>query len=638
MKSNILVIVAVIILLYYLYRNKNGSRSANVDGGYTGTVDTGSGSDTGNGNGNTDPGNGTGGNNPAPVDFTEAYTVELDIADETLPNRLDLSSLFANYDKSKFLANWGFSSPLFRGETGEVAPLKAGFSHVYSPKTYAAPQMPDASCSKFITFVHSFGQQLRDIAAGMTEGFPAAAHVVNENYAAALNDKAMINELGKRFSSYALMVDNPANGSYRWGGWCLFDEETVSSHEKLLFFLELAGAIQNTRPDSVVNFYGYPSTNLAWHHDMYYKGIDPTPYKGEPLFGYSRVKDLKMAIDGQNGYTKSPLPEGSIYKQSGGAYVLDNNGKRILKDTDFEETKFGIKNKWLRNPHPWMSSSNTFLRNPDGSHISDLQYAVATPYRFILNWRTMHYVNAKTNGFTDITRYRAYPNKLISVDSLLTEHGTFGENSPHRRWISKQQIFFNTMWPLIMGFEGKEFWETGWGSEQLYNPDMPHSSGAREIPHQGTAVMPYWDYEGDPKNGGVMPNDNLSRFKWGAKGISQMRNVFNKYTKNSTLRYLDFNHYGAAIDAKEVIIQGIYQGNNLDLFLFYPFNDPADHTGIDFDFGGTKYKIKLTGRKVKHLAFTGSFGSLEPHQFKALYNNIDGTELKVTGNPEQHNY
>lgn len=249
------------------------------------------------------------------------------------------------------------------------------------------------------------------------------------------------------------------------------------------------------------------------------------------------------------------------------------------------------------------------------------------------------YQCAVTNGYpSDATRWRNYPNKPIAVNSLLTEPATYAGNSPWRRWIAEEQIKFNTMFPIMMGFGGCESWETGRGAEYLYNPDYPGSSGHAVLPYKGTPSTIHWGYEEGWSEEIKTVSDNLSRFKFATKAIAAMRDVYEYYTQNETLRFVDFTHYGNAVGLKEIIMVGMYQGNNMHIACYYPYNDPQDVTKVEFDLNGTKKAINVKGRDVKLLHFTGNFSELEPVAFKAKYKNIDGDWRKVTGDPDQHNY
>jgi hypothetical protein len=563
---------------------------------------------------------------------TEAFTINTVIEPEEETDTLDLSELYGDYDKSKFIANWGFSGPVFRGDTDLAAPLKAGFSHMHNSSAYPDPILPDEAASKFIVITNSFYDTVLTIAGNLVSEYPSAQHVVDENWAEAI-DLEMIDELGKHFSSYALMVDDPAvEDGMRWGGYCLYDEEEVSGgYYAELFFQHLASAIKLYKPQCVLTYYGRALNNLSFDLDKYWRNVPANKiaeYKSTAL--PASLTRGNVHINGNDAYVKSPLPLGPVYEVVGGQ-------KKLITE-EFSETLYGIENTWLPEPHAWMSDEVKGIKKPDNTYISDMEFAVAGPYRMNLHWQILSYMQAFTAGHgTDKSRWRDYPSKLISVDSLLTEPGTYGGNSPFRRWIGPEQIKFNILGALFSGFAGVELWEGGWLSEQFKNPDYPYSSGSKNLPQQGEAAFPHWGYEEDWGIEGVIA-DNFSRYKDAAKAVSVFREVMDHYTLNTNLRYLDFNHVGEAIGRKEIILKGIYQGSNLHLMAFYPFHNPEDETVIQLDLGGEKHAIKLTGRTVKVVHIPGYYTGLDPEEFKARYTNWNGETVKVTGDPENHNY
>lgn len=564
---------------------------------------------------------------------TEEFTISSAITPETETDRLNLSELYDDYDKSKFIANWGFSGPVFRGETELAAPLKAGFSHMHNADSYPDPILPDEAASKFIVIANSYYDTVKSIAASMVADYPTAQHVVDENWAAAI-DLEMIDEMGKRYSSYALMVGDPGteDGS-RWAGYCLFDEEEVpGGYYPQLFFQHLASAIKLYKPASIVTYYGRSLNNLSFDLDKYWRNVPAhkiAEYKAV-AFPTSLTRG-NMHLNGSDAYVKSPLPLGDVYVIEG--------GEKKLRTDEFSETLYGIENTWLIAPHAWMSTEvKNLSKKPDNSNITDIEFAITGPYRHNLHWQIYGYMQAYTNGNgADKSRWRDYVCKTISVDSLLTEPGTYGGLSPFRRWIGPEQIKFNILGALFSGFAGIELWEGGWLSEKFKNPDYPHSHGAKNLPSQGEAAFPHWGYEEDWGEEGVFP-DNFSRYKAAAKAVSLFRGVMDYYTLNTNLRYLDFNHVGEAIGRKEIILKGIYQGSNLHLMAFYPYHNPDDETVIQLDLAGEKHAIKITGRNVKLVHIPGNYTGKEPVQFKARYTNWSGFEVKVTGDPENHNY
>ncbi|MBL0324851.1 MAG: hypothetical protein IPP61_06680 [Cytophagaceae bacterium] len=596
---------------------------------------------------------------------TSCYNVvNLSTTQESSVNTLNLSSYFKTYDYSKFIANYGFGAPVWKGDGNTpVEPLKAGWSVCDMGSQYPLNQIPEVNSGVFEGFNYTLGGNLGSAGnTALNNGFPNAINVINATSASLGNinqDYATLNAIAEYFKSSIVTIDvgvtarNP-QPSYRSAGYLMLDSEGQGGVRDIIFDMNFLTEVSKKAPDKKILLYGTsPSQFSTWDYIYgYYSSLSeqdinvlkrpssPGSGSSSSIFWNEHLKTGKLYFDGQPGYVKSPLPTtATLYQKDNlGNYIL-NNGKRILRTDEFSEFQFGMKNTWLPIAHPSTDGySDNVLRN-----ISDVKWAIGTPYRFMTFWEFCQTNNASFNSpdglNVDITRWRDYPNKFISVNSLLTEHYTLGGNSIYTRWLGEEQIKFNVMAPLMLGYAGVELWENGWLSDQFYNPDFnnPIPWHGRPLPSKGGKLYAQWTREGGGTDVNTTADDNWTRYKWATAAVSTMRDVMNYYTLDTTLRYFNFTRYGTAVGDKEIIILGMYQNSNLHLMAYYPYHDPQDNTNVDFYINNNKHTFTVEGRKVLLLHFNGlTTTNLSPNDLIVSYQNIDGVSKILRGNLENH--
>ncbi len=571
--------------------------------------------------------------------------IDLRVTPEAQNDTLDLSEFFADYDVSKFTANYGFGSPYYRGATSApLEPIAAGWSHVNSAQIYPEEILPEKNIASFDFFHYYDGGNLFNAARAVLPRFESAGAILRQDWEVAAKDDEMIAAVARHMQDLWMVPDAAKLGGYRWGSYSMLDEEEISSHSKLVFALKLLAQLSNLQTGRMVVYYGYPVLSVFWggsHWQERASEADLLKWKNEPLFGVPEIRQSRLFFDANSGYVKSPLPmaETLYQKDEKGNYLLVE-GKRQWRTDVFSETLFGIRNTWLDVPNDLLPND----QRSEQPYTHDIKWAVSSPYYMLTKWQLVRAANLNMNGHGhDITRYRDLPNKEIAIQSLLTEPWTYGGNSRYRRWISEEQVKFILMGPLMMGFAGVELWEGGWLSERFFNPDYPGRSwGAdRELVTQRTPQYPHWGYENSPEfttpdhPPSATMSENLSRFKWATKAVSEMRKVYSHYTKDESLRFLHFTRHGTAFAEKEVILIGLYQGENMHLLAWYPLHDPGDTTPVSIRVSGEEYRFTITGREVGlyHLKISGS---PEPHQITVRYSTIDGVRKELTGDPERH--
>lgn len=598
-------------------------------------------------NGGDDPGGGDEEENPN--DWGDASgTIEkinLAVSAETQNDTLSLDEFRTTYDYSKFIANFGFGSPYYRGETNApIEPIAAGWSHVNSAQTYPESILPGRNVATFEFFHYYEGGNLFTSARSILPEYPGAQAILDQNWDAASADDAMLEAVAPHMTGFWMVADAAAENSYRWGNYSMVDEEEISSHSKLVFALKLLAYISKLQEDKILVYYGYPVLSIFWGGSWWKDRAsenDLNTWKNQSLFNVPEIRNSRLYFDGNSGYVKSPLPIAeTLYQKDGNGHYVLNNGKRQFRTDVFSETLFGIQNTWLDAPNDLQPDD----QRSEQPYTHDVKWAVTSPYYMLTKWQLVQIANMNMNGHGyDITRYRDLPNKPIAIQSLLTEPWTYGGNQRYRRWISEEQIKFILMGPLMMGFAGVELWEGGWLAERFYNPDYPGRSWGGNLPlvYKGTPQYPHWAYEGSPQftepgfDENTPMSENLSRFKWATKAISEMRKVYSHYTKDETLRFLHFTRHGTAVADREIILIGLYQGTNMHILAWYPYHDPQDNTEIKIRVRGQEYRFTVEGRKVGlyHLTIAGN---PEPREISAEYTTIDGVQTRVTGDLDHH--
>lgn len=600
-------------------------------------------------------------------DENASNEVSLASRTETQTNRYDFSNDFENsWDYSKFKAMAAFQFPIYRGQTGLLEPFKAGWNYAEFADYYPSTQGLTESHVRFFQIQWQLSNgNLFSVANSLpSEYIDLKNAILNKDFLTANNQSNSAWEmLGASLSSYVLGYTDVSTNQFSWSGASLFDDEVNQNgngglYEQVKFIAKCVQYVNKSRPNSAVIHYGYPANSVHWNQAIWYKDTDVSSLKTEQPMGVPKPS-LPYYFDGTVTYTKSPLPVTStIYQKDGsGNYVLDSGNKRKLRTDAFSEYQFGVKNTW--HPQFWNHYQNNYVpfENVDppiinintGVKCTDMEFAVAFPYRLITMVKLVMANIANQEGSSDYTRFKPSIYKPISVQSLLTEPFTTGGNSPWRRWVSEDQIKFNFLAPLFAGYDGVYCYEDGYVGIIYYNPDFGNpNSRPYQLPTKGNQLTKWWYFEnygdfsvpvGPETNfeGDYLPiTENLSRFNWVTTAIATMRAIMANYTKDTTLRFLHFNEFGGGIDGREIIMIGMYQGTNMHILAYYPFQDATDSVNITFNINGTTYIQTLNPRKCEIYHFEGSFGAIEPSQVKATYNNIDGTQKKVTGDPSSH--
>lgn len=619
---------------------------------------------------------GTGGGTTTPPD---SNTVDLTSKTETGYNTTDLSAHFkASWDYSKFKAMAAFQWPTWRGQSGLLEQFKAGWNfseyYPYYPTSYSLGassnvrftglQWDDGSDPNTrIGNIYGAARQLPSEYADLKN------NVLQHNFAAALTQPVGAwEQLGGQLVSHILDFTELSTGANLRSGAAILDVETYpinytgTPNEAINFMAKCAEYI--TKSSGIVIHYGYYPNTIHSSNDMRFRDTNVSVQKNEAIMGAPKPSNTYY-FDGFGSYVKSPLPISStLYKKdTSGNYIL-SGGKRQLRTDPFSETLFGVKNTWhpsFYNPYSenydLISDGNGdyiggMLINPaTGVRVTDVEFAVAWCYKYVTTLKlVMGNISREEGHGFDVTRFYESVYKPILVMSMLTEPFMIGGQF-FRRWEGEEQIKFKFLAALFCGYDGVYTYEDGFVNTVYYNPDFNNPSNlSRQLPTKGNKFNPWFFFENyadfnvpfilEEQNEitDLICDQNYSRYNWVTTAIAVMRDIMSYYTKNNTLRFLHFNPIGGGIDNREVIMEGMYQGANMHILCYYPFQDVIDMTQITFTIGGNTYTQNIRPRKVEIFYFSGSFSSLNPVDIKAQYNNIDGTLIKVTGDPDNHTW
>lgn len=608
----------------------------------------------------------------------DSNIVDLTSKTETGDNTNDFSAHFKSvWDYTKFIAVAGFQANVFRGQSGLLEHFKAGWNYLDFKDYYPVSQsLGEGSQANFSMFQWDLTNgNINSAANGLTSTFPDMRNaIISRDFTAANSQSQAAWEVfAGHISSYLLYYNDLAGGTERWAGFTLLDEESNvhltangGLYEKIKFIAKTCEYVVRNRPGSIVVHYGYPCTTVHWQSSMWYKNTDLTALRTELPMGVPKPSTTYY-FDGTITYVKSPLPVvESIYKKNtDGSYIL-SGGKRQLRTDRFSETYLGVRNTW--HPSMYNPQYDDYTPIPDGNggyinegyinsftgvKVTDMEYAVAFPYRYMAIIKTTMGIisNAEGHGF-DTTRLWDSVYKPIAVMALLTEPITTGGNGFYRRWVGEDQIKFLLIAPVISGYAGDYVYKDGFLGTVYYNPDTSNNPNTLplQLPTKGNTIEPWWFFENFADFGVSYTvyenynsidkrcNQNISRDNFATTSISSLRDITSYYTNNNTLRFLFFNVIGGGIDEREVIMSGRYQGSHMHIMAYYPFSDKTDTISITFYIGGNTYVQTLRPRMCEIYYFNGLFSSLNPVDIKAQYNNIDGDLIKVTGDHDNHTW
>jgi hypothetical protein len=608
----------------------------------------------------------------------DSNAVDLTSKTEIGNNTFDFSNDFKNsWDYSKFKAIAGFQNYVFRGQVGLLEHFKAGWSHLefqsYYPTSQSLGEKSAARFSMFQWFVEN--SNINGAANSLPSEFSTLKNAILSRDFLTANQQSheAWEMLGAQLSSHLIMYKDIQSGADKFAGVCILDEESnvhLSANgggpATLQFIAKVCQYVTLKTANSAVIHYGYPANSVHWSTDMWYKDTNLNSCKTELPMAVAKPS-FDYYFDGTTTYCKSPLPvSSSLYKKDGNGNYIISGGKRVLRTDPFSEYFGGIKNTW----HP--SFYNPYSNNYDpiydgngeiigggiistitGVKVTDIEYAVAFSFRYVsLLKLVMGTIANQEGGGFDITRYYNSVYKPIAVMNTLTEPFTTGGNGFFRRWIGEEQLKFLYLAPLFAGYDGIYNYEDGFLGTIYYNPDFGNPNNlSLQLPTKGNKIAPWWFFEnyqdfGVPWNpqgnndhlGTLSFNQNLSRFNWITTAVAVMRGVMSYYTKNNTLRFALFNPIGGGINTREVVMIAMYQGSNMHILAWYPFQDITDTTTVTFTINGNTYIQNIRPRMCEVWHLTGSFSTVNPVDIHAQYTNIDGSVIKVTGDPSNHTW
>lgn len=608
----------------------------------------------------------------------DSNAMDLSSKTETGYNTYDFSAHFGTYDYSKFIAVAGFQNYLFRGQTGLLEHFKAGWSHLDFKDYYPVEQsLGEASNARFSMFQwDSPTGNINSAANALPSEYSALKDaILNRDFTTANQQSNAAWEIfGGQLSSHLLMYNDVVTNAEKWAGFTILDEESNvhltangGLYEKIKFIAKCCEYTNRSRPTAAVMHYGYPANQIHTKTDIRYKDMDLTTQKTEYPMGVPKPSTTYY-FDGTTTYIKAPLPiTSTIYKKdASGNYIL-LAGKRQLRTDPFSEYFLGVKNTW--HPSMWNPQSQNYapiydqfgqIVNPGiintntGLKVTDMEYATAWSYFWVSQLMLVmtNIAYHEGHGF-DISRHYESVYQPIATLNTLTEPITFGGNGYWRRWIGEEQIKFMFMSPIFAGYTGLYNYEDGAGGTIYYNPDFVNRGGfPLQLPTKGSKIaiwyffenyqdfnVPYTLYDNTAENVlSYISDQNLSRSNYATTAVAKLREIMAYYTKNNTLRRAFFNPIGGGINTREVVMIAMYQGSNMHILALYPFQDTTDTTTVTFTINGNTYIQNIRPRMCEVWHLTGSFSTVNPVDIHAQYTNIDGSVIKVTGDPDNHTW
>ncbi|WP_304233645.1 NPCBM/NEW2 domain-containing protein [Jiulongibacter sediminis] len=569
-------------------------------------------------------------------------------------NICDLSEYYGEYDRSAFTAIWGHGSPIWLGEqpinngVPQFSAYKAGWDASSHGAAYSSSVIPYSN-------VHMFRNVEYFIRKAITNHETFKTKYPNPDYWAAI-DNVDAEEIGSWVDRGVWDVTCPtpyaypdSNGTniYRPAKFYTFDQELPYNFSNLFDFIGSVAKGMKGSSDFRVTLYGNMTNAVRFYlGDPGKFAIDSNnPYTQDSvdawtinnsLFINGRIKESEAYVDGNKIYFKVPYPTWqSLYKKSGNNYILDANGNRVWRDDTFHESVNGQTVYWYHTLQYAPNDTNGMSYNMPESRL-----AVEGIYRVhAMNQMFLMASNHATTGSTSIINQVDRINKLSSIMSLYSENYTYGGNSKVKRDLTGNQIEWMVKSALFKGFDQIETWEDGNlgnGITSNTNPDLTYVGRLKDV-GQPIYKNPNWP-DTDFWNSEV-DDENWNRYKVATKAVTDMRKVFEVHPKtNPSLRYLQFAKHVDAHYNREILIDGLYSGNTVTLMLWYPFNDPTDSQNIDFYMGNTKTSFTLNGRELKTVRFHNIPSGLSASDFKVVYTNISGQEMRLTGDILNHTF
>lgn len=319
-------------------------------------------------------------------------------------------------------------------------------------------------------------------------------------------------------------------------------------------------------------------------------------------------------------YGKVPQPlQTPVYQSNGsGGFLLDGNGNRLYRTSQFQETYRGVTvNFELACPScPADVASGERYRNVVPAwHIGMYQHYIIYA-RMVTALQSM-------SGNDDISNVHAtMPYKLMNVQRLTFEANTWtAQDRPLDKYTSQTISYLSTIMARNLWWWDAFAYSTGFTDD---------GSNFCQAVNEGNPVN---TVEGQ-KNYHNGPFRQASAIMY----QNMMRNRDYGFCKKTT-KLLAFTDYTLIDSKREILGFGELEGSNARIILAYPITEQGENTTVTIGNTVTSqtYTVTLGSREVKEgvYEFPGA-GNLNTNQVWIRYTSIKGQVLKHSGNLTNH--
>lgn len=552
----------------------------------------------------------------------------------TLVNdRVNFSQFEDIPQKSGLTFSFGQGSPYFSDlySTTPALHLKKGVDRTYNGAFASSTSIPNTRLAGFYDATGMWAT----IANEIKGTYPDLAHVTTARYPnlSAVSRNSAI-ELGRTAFYYRFNAPSiiSAFGTKKFSMMSLdeeiWDYPTGQKEAVSAFLLGMMEAARNEFSDPIIHLYGnnYAPTNFRLGATQPY----PLGESHSSMESYASNFRLNTADYKASGaysdfgvmYYKTPIPSSqSYYQMAGSSYLLDGSGRRQFRTDAFTDTQFGkFTNFYTTNTASYLANVSSDHYQAPANRRHDVYWSIEQQYRHhdMIQLGLKARSNAYGHGGNITYRYNEGI-KPFALIRLETEPFTVGGNGHDIRELGQSGVESLVAITGMSGLWGFDTWQDGTGSE-VYpgRPDSPFTSApTQDSPLYGAS-------------------NSYARFESALATIQAIKKTYDGIEFDSNFRYFHFSKYYDSFINKEVLSNGFYNGTKLGMYFLYPYHDVTDTTQLTVHLGDYITKtVQLVGRRPAFYQWEID-GTVTPDKLLLTYTNIDGVDISVTGNIENH--
>ncbi|WP_394995031.1 hypothetical protein [Emticicia sp.] len=558
----------------------------------------------------------------------------------TVPNKINWTQ-FGNFQNTFGTAQYGVGSPRFSNETGfPNDPISHGWTHVDSPGINSKANVGLEKGIKYVDVNTALDMQI-------------VAELLDEGKMDAVGLRTWAENLGSVSSLTAYEAGRKLYYT-AWSGWSptannydviigvptLVEQKWTNSADQRGRIMERLIAGMKTEATATGNYFLPQIQNsqvnacdggvIANSNTIPFSDLRFFPnYSASEILGFKTLKPIAQrylsqtgiqVIDKFNFRVPYPMTESLYKKNLDGSYILVS-GKRVPRDTDFNENQYGKTVNFYATPKDVSYYTGT-------EYFPEVWYAALQPFAL---YSHLIFSRMGLNNFFNsnpiITNRDAFSAELTATFSEETESNYFAmstESRPIAPYLAEFQIYAT----YLTGIKNFQI-QTNYGRRAAINEP------------EGFKVRQYGEnYEHLKNNTFIDIPKHWGTYEVYTNTLKYLQSVQNSYNIFSgSEKY--FQCTAPSDKTNQVMIFGIISGNNLLVFGTDSRLDKTEQITVNLTLSNQAGFLKtfnIKGRQHFINVFQLPVSSYTTTNIQVEYNDLYGAKHKHTGNLENPNW